>query len=404
MPDLSKGGLKLTNLVCNKFALDGVESQLSNGNATLDVTVRGLGFRCVGEAKLDLKVLGVSLLSLDKTIEIEVSPSSFIVMQFQASETLIKMSALDTQIKVDTVRIGSLSVPSVVLSLTREIFSDMADSIGKRLFNDIVADSMAKMTILAQSPLPPFFDTPNPPPAMSLDLRKSLVATVAETSAKLGPVATRLAAALSGTSLNASALSAMLPHPFVLSLPLPGNLGSACAYVNVTSLRFNRLDPMRFSLTTPAPYDMSMSMGSEGVLDVSVGLSLVLSSSWGPTIALNVTTTLRATRANFVTAMWLSVNEAAIQAAKLFTDLLASPSCPPINDLAVKGLAVSFETAFMRMDLDPSSSGLQKDFFAVINNANLFVVSSLKDKLAPILSYMSASADVRRWTAPRARR
>ncbi len=161
--------------------------------------------------------------------------------------------------------------------------------------------------------------------------------------------------------------------------------------MNITSIVFNRLDAMRFSLTTPAPYDLSMVMASDGVMDVTVGVTVVLSSSWGPTLAMNLTMTLRATRANLNMAMWLSVNEAAIRAAKLFTDLIASPSCPPLNDLAVKGLAVSFETAFMRMDLDPSSSALQKDFFNVLNNANLFVVSALKGKLAPLLSVLIAT-------------
>ncbi len=84
---------------------------------------------------------------------------------------------------------------------------------------------------------------------------------------------------------------------------------------------------------------------------------------------------------------FLSVNEKKIKQIRLFSDLLSNRTCPPpLNDVLVKGVAFQFDTAFVTLDMSSSSSTLQQGLFQLFNDGNKFLVSTLKEKLAPMIS------------------
>ncbi len=82
---------------------------------------------------------------------------------------------------------------------------------------------------------------------------------------------------------------------------------------------------------------------------------------------------------------WLSVNKDAIQAARRFTDLLASSACPPFNDLGVNGVAVEVADAELQLEID---AGILSP---VVNDFASFITSSFGGKIVSALSAWAAT-------------
>ncbi len=273
--------MTLSNLTCDSVALGNATSRLLNANKSLDVVLSGVGFRCQGEAKVS--ALGMAMKG---RVEVVASPEdSSVSVRLEASDDAFQMTEVRARIQVSSVTIGSTRVPAVLLVLIRDLFDEAVSVVGKRWFNEAVASAMARLNELASAPTPLFAKSPNPMPSESLDLRKSLLQSLAETSATLGPIFDRAAAALSGKRFS---VPSFVP---IVALDFPG---SVCASVSLASVRLDKLSPVEMLLGVPAPYNVNFLVASNGKTEVSASAAIALSTPWGPTFAVNVSDGLRA--------------------------------------------------------------------------------------------------------------
>ncbi len=252
----------------------------------------GLRASCRGHAELALSALGVSLLKISGAVEIDLAESS-VHLELRQDGDGIALAELRPEIVVSHVRMGKHQIPNLLLSLSRDILNEVTSRIGKRMFNEVVAGTMKKIIDSSRSPLPPFFDSPNPP-IDTLNLSRSVLKTVTEISSKIQPIIARLGPALRGKTLSGSTLP--ISGPFKMTVPMTG-LGNACVYVTCTSILVNEMDPVSLLMQTPLPFDLNVQVKSAGIFDVTSSMLVILSSSYGPTIGLNMSMNIRSSNA-----------------------------------------------------------------------------------------------------------